>query len=94
MPLDDRAHDEEPEPQTALLRILTARTAELLEQRRVTRIGGTGSFVVDPKLDTAAVQGTSIEANDAVRRTELARIREQIDDHLDEALMVAANRGQ
>src|SRR5262249_28074084 len=86
VPLDDRAHDEEAEAEAALLRIFTARTVELLEQAGVLGILRAGSLVVDPEVEPAVRGGARTDRDGAVGRTELARIREQVHEHLREPL--------
>src|SRR5690606_12383585 len=52
------------------------------------------TFVLDPEHEPAAARSSRTETNLGARRPEFVRVREQIDEYLRDALLVAPNHGQ
>ncbi len=86
--------DVEAETDAALVAVgLAARAAELIEQPRILDARRSDALVLDPEREPTRAVAARADANRAVRRGELVGVREQVDEHLRQALLVAAHDG-
>src|SRR5690606_2432250 len=86
--IDDRFHDPQSQAQSAGLGLLLRTAIEAFEDRTALDLGHARAFVLDPDRHLVLLFART-DSHDAAFGSELARVREQVHEHLRQARTVA-----